>query len=256
MCMFQQENIHPLDIADLSSAKILTHMDRQDNNDQTDFTKLALATLAGVLLLGGSVYAAYQYSQRKSGNIILPGGVTYTGPSPTSIATQQPPTAPIRFTADPSVSWKIQPGIIFPFSFSYPSTLPLVVFPGDPTDSVAISWGNIPPQQNVLLNMELIEKRDPQYLNQPKIEYVRNWYKFFNGLKGVAKLDPFTNTNGLKGYKASYLNHANTAPNVDVFFEVPNDSTMMIHMANGILDPTLFDRMIDSLKWLPPTPKK
>lgn len=229
-------------------------MEQDQELDQPDFTKLAIATIVGVLLLGGAVYAAYRYSQRQKGDIVLPGGITYLGPSPKSEA--QPSTAPLRFTAASDVSWKTHSGTIYNYSFSYPSTLPLVVFTSDPNDSVGISWGNIPPQQNLLLNIEIIKDRDPKYINQPKIEFVKNWYKFFSGLKGVAKVEPFTNTNALRGYKASYTNYANTSPNVDVFFEVPGNPNIMIHLANGILDPVIFDRILDSLKWTAPTSNK
>lgn len=225
--------------------------------EQTDFTKLAIATIAGVLILGGAIYGAYRYSQKQAGNVTLPGGVTYLGPSPNPTAgTQQPPTAPLRFTADASTPWKDFTGKYYPFSFSYPSTLPLVVFIGDTNDTVAISWGNIPPQQNILLNLEFLDKKDPKYLSQPKVEYVKDWYKFFSGLKGVEKIEPFTTASGLRGYKASYINYSNSTPNTDVFFDIPGRSNLMIHMANGIIDPTIFNRMLDSVKWTPPSPKK
>jgi len=144
-------------------------------------------------------------------------------------------TSQIRFTANENTEWKTFNGKYYPFSFSYPSTLPLVVFINDTKDTVAISFGNIPPQQNILLNLEFLDQHDPKYLKKPKIEYVKDWYKFFSGLKGVAKVEAFTNTSGLKGYKAYYINYANSTPNVDVFFEVPNSPHLMIHMANGIL---------------------
>lgn len=221
--------------------------------DQPDFSKLVIATVVGVLLLGGAVYAAYRYSQKQAGNIVLPGGVTYLGPSPNptsaSPAEKQPPTAPLRFTAASDVSWLKQSGKIYPYTFSYPSTLPLVVFPGDESDKIAIAWGNIPPQVNILINIEFIKSRDAKYLNMSKIEYVKNWYKFFSGLKGVKKVEPFTNTNGLKGYKASYIDLSDQTPNTNVFFEVPNDPNLMILLANGILDPQIFDRIVDSLSW-------
>ncbi len=227
----------------------------EEDQGKVDFTKLAIATIVGVLILGGSVYAAYRYSQRQRGDIVLPGGVTYLGPTAVPNVTS-PPTAPLRFTAPSNVNWKIQSGNLYPYSFSYPETLPLVIFPGDTTDSIALAWGNIPPQQNILLNMEFIDQRDPKLVGQPNIEYVKNWYKFFSGLKGVAQVTPFTNTQGLKGYKASYLNWADQAPNVDVFFEIPGDKTALIHLANGILDPSIFDRILDSLQWNPVTPTK
>lgn len=225
--------------------------------DQPDFSKLVIATVVGVLLLGGAVYAAYRYSQKQAGNIVLPGGVTYLGPSPATAGPtdRQPPTAPLRFTAASDVAWLKQSGKIYPYTFSYPSTLPIVVFPGDGSDKIAIAWGNIPPQYNILLNIEFISSREPIYLNLPKIEYVRNWYKFFSGLKGVKKVEPFTNTNGLKGYKASYIDLSDQTPNTNVFFEVPNDPNLMILLANGILDPPIFDRIVDSLSWNKPAPK-
>jgi len=231
-------------------------MNSQESNEQPDFTKLAIATLVGVIILGGVLYAAYRYSQNQAGNIVLPGGVTYLGPSPSPFEKEkQPPTAPLRFTAASDVEWKSHTGKIYPYSFAYPATLTLVVFPNDVTDSVAISWGNIPPQQNILLNFELIDKVDAKYVDLPKIEYVKNWYHYFSGLKGVAKVEPFTNTNGLKGYKAAYINFADTSPNTDIFFEVPDRRDLMIHIANGILEPKIFDRMIDSLKWTETTNK-
>lgn len=229
------------------------YMEKEKEADKLDFPKLAIATVIGVLILGGAVYAAYRYSQKQAGDISLPAGVTYLGPSDKPTVGAQPSTAPLRFTAAPDVLWNTQNGRIYPYTLSYPSTLPLVVFPGDGSDSIAIAWGNIPPQLNILLNMEFIEKRDEKLVGKPKIEFVRTWYKYFSGLKGVSKVEPFANTNGLKGYKAIFTNYANTSPNTDIFFELPGYPNMMIHMANGILDPVIFDRMIDSVKLTPPS---
>ncbi|KKS97775.1 MAG: hypothetical protein UV73_C0005G0052 [Candidatus Gottesmanbacteria bacterium GW2011_GWA2_43_14] len=220
--------------------------------ENKDIVKIAVMTAGAAVILGGSLYAAYRYSLAKQGDIVLPGGTTYLGATPTGRV--QPSTPPLRFTADATVPYKEHSGAIYPFSFSFPETLPLVVFTNDPTDSVAIAWGNIPPQQNILLNMELIEIREKTMVNKPKQEYVENWWKYFSGLKNVASVVPFTNIFGLKGYKASYVNYANTAPNVDVFFEVPGRNDLMIHMANGILDAAIFDRIVDSLKWTAATP--
>jgi len=231
-------------------------MSKVKEKNQPDLTKLIVFGAVAVFVLTGGLYAAYLYSKKQSSNIVLPGGTTYLGPSSAdeSTSSDQPPTAPIRFTAPPDVTWKIQAGNIYPYSFSYPSTLPLVFFPSDPSDSVAIAWGNIPAQQNILLNIESVQERDPELVNRPRKEFVQNWYKHFSGLKGVAKVETFTNTSGLRGYKASYLNYADASPNVDVFFEIPTDSKLMIHLANGILDPTIFDRLIDSVKWTPEAP--
>lgn len=230
-------------------------MSQEQTANQAENTKFALVMAIGIIVLIGSVFVSYKYSQKQSSGIVLPGGVTYLGPSQTpaeSASTPVPTKARELFTAGPDVKWSSHSGVIYPYSFSYPQTLTLVVFVNDPSDNVAISWGDILPQENILLNMEFIDKRDPKLVSQPKEEYVRNWYKFFPGLKGVAKVEPFVNTNGLKGYKASYINYANASPNTDVFFEIPDQPMMMIHMANGILDPLIFDRILDSVKWTTP----
>ncbi|KKR32889.1 MAG: hypothetical protein UT63_C0029G0014 [Candidatus Gottesmanbacteria bacterium GW2011_GWC2_39_8] len=234
-------------------------MENREETEDIDIKKVAIFTAVGVVILGAVTYGSYLYSQNRSGGLTIPGGVTYLGPTEVK---QQPPTAPTRFTVAPSVTWSDFGGKIYPYIFKYPSTLPMVVFPGDTTDSVAIAWGNIPPQNNILVNVEIISSRDPKYVEMSKLEYVRNWYKFFSGLKGVAKVTPFTNTQGMKGYTASYINWANESPNTDVFFEVPGRKDVMLHFANGILDPEVFNRIIDSVKYeanqfyATPTPDK
>lgn len=221
---------------------------------QSNFGKLTLATVGGIIILAGAVYASYRYSQSRSGDIVLPGGITYLGPSPTQGLTVQPTVNQMMFTAGSDVPLDVKHGQIYPYSFSYPSTLILVVFTDDLTDSVAVSWSDIPPQENILLNMEIVDKRDPKWVNQSKLEYVKIWYKFFPGLKGIANVDPFTNKNGLQGYKARYINNDDTTPSLDVFFEVPDDKNMMIHLNSGIIDPTIFEQMIDSVDWKAPSP--
>src|SRR4030042_4727882 len=205
-------------------------MNEPNNKEQTDITKIAVATIIGVIVLAGAVWGAYQYSKQQASNIILPGGVTYLGPT-VAPKTASPTTAPPVFTAASDVTWATKKGNIYPFSFSYPSTLTLVVFTSDITDSITINWGNIPVQQNLLLNMELIDSRDSQYVKKPKLEFVNNWYRYFSGLKEVESVEKFTNINGLVGYKAKYLNYTNASPNIDIFFEVPKHPQIMIHLA-------------------------
>jgi len=223
-----------------------------ENKKQMSIAKIAVGAAVGILVLSGAVYAAYQYASSQRADVVLPGGVTYLGTSPTVMP--QPSTAPLIFTIDPTTPWIERRGIVYPFTFSHPETLELVIFINDPSDSVGIVWGNIPPQQNLLFNAEKIDGRDTKFVRQPKIEYVRNWWKHFSGLKGVSQVTQFTNSNGLKGYRASYINYADASPNVDIFFEVPRNPNLLLHFANGILDPKVFDRIIDSVAWSPITP--
>lgn len=214
-----------------------------------DFGKTIFLTLLGLLVLGGVALASLRFSQKKT-QVSLPQG-TYLGPTP---ATDQPPTAPLTFTAEPGTPWVSFKGSVFPYTFSYPKTLSLATFPNDESDSVAIVWGNIPPEKNLLLNLEFVDQRDPDFVLKPKEQYVRNWHQYFSGLKDVSSLTTFENSNGLKGYRARFINSADQTPNADVFFEVPERDDLMIHLANGVLDPAIFDRIVDSVNYLPPTP--
>lgn len=217
--------------------------------------KLALITIGAVFVLCLSVFAAYRYSQNQSGGLVIPAGTTYLGATPTPPNKINPPTTiptqpVLRFKAEKTVPYKEFTGTLYPYSFSYPETLSLVIFAtSPPTDSVAIVWEKIPPQQNILLNIEVIKERDKTMVDKSKSEFVKNWWKYFSGLKGIASVTTFTNSNGLKGYKAQYVNSAGETPNVDVFLEVPPRPEILIHLANGILDWSIFDRIIDSVDW-------
>ena len=220
-------------------------------DQKPDFKKIILGLLIGTLGLGAVIYGGYYYSQKKGFKLTLPTGPGYTGTQPSQTG-NNPPTAPIRFTAGPEVRWVTYSGRIYPYSFSYPETLSLEPFI-DPPDGVGISWGNLDPKLNILLDIQSIKEKSPQYLNKTE-DYVRNWWKFYSGLKGLKSINKFVNANGLTGYKAIYINQSDQSPNIDIFFEVPNDPTLVIHLANGTLDPEIFDKIVDSLEYAAPAP--
>lgn len=223
-----------------------------EENQPVEFKKIVTGLALGAVVLGIVVFAGYQYTQKYGKKLVLPGGQTYTGESQDQA---NPPTAPQLFTAGPEVKWVKFQGKIFPYSFNYPETLMLGVFPNDPSDAVAIQWGNLPPERNLFLNVEDVAAREGAYVGKPE-EFVRNWYRFFSGLKGVQSIEKFTNSGGLVGYRALYINSLDQTPNVDVFFEIPNDANHLVHIANGILDPVIFDRMVDSVSYEPPAPQE
>lgn len=220
--------------------------------ERPDMKKIAAGIIVGTVILGGALFFAWKYSQKQGIKLTLPSGGTYTGET-SGFQETNPPTAPQRFTAPADVEWITYQGKIYPYTFSYPKTLPLANFPNDPLDAVGIAWGNLNPQFNILLDIENIEEIDPANVGNVEA-FVRNWWKRFSGLKGVLSVDKFVNTNGLKGYKAIYINQADQTPNVDIFFEVPQNPKLVIHLANGILDPLIFNRIVDSVNWLSPTP--
>jgi len=155
-----------------------------------------------------------------------------------------------QFTAAQDTPWRIVKGNIYPYSFYAPTTLALTALPNNTYDIYAISWKNMPPDQNVLVGVDNLKNDASRshFISEPKINYVREWYKQF-GLKGVASLDTFTNSNGLKGYKAKYFDSTGATPNTDVFFEIPDHPEYIIHLASGVLSPDVFNKLIDSVSW-------
>lgn len=215
-----------------------------------DFKKIFLGIILGTAGLAAVIYGGYYYSQKKGFKLTLPTGGGYTGQQ--SPAVDNPPTAPVRFTAPPDTNWLTYIGRTYNYSFAFPETLTLQGFI-DPPDAVGIIWGNLDPKLNLLLDIQSIKALTPQYVGKTE-QFVNDWWKFYSGLKGVKSVTKFTNTNGLNGYKAIFIDKSDQSPNVDIFLEIPKNPNLIIHLANGILDPTIFDRIVDSLKYTPPKP--
>lgn len=210
----------------------------EDMEQTPDFKKIFLGILIGASVLGVVIYQGYRFSQRNS-----------QLNSPTGESAQNPPTAPLIFTAAEDTPWITVNGLVFPYSFSIPETLTLERFK-DPIDSLGISWGNIDPKANLLVNIEEIKKNTPEYVGKPQ-EYVENWWKMWSGLAGLNSVERFTNSKGLVSYKATYLTPRKEVPNVNVFFVIPGNDSIMIHLANGILEEKIFDRIVDSFSYAP-----
>ncbi len=236
--------------------------------------------IAGAICIGLILFIILQHnlSFQKNSQTIIPAGNTYLGPSntdtpaPTALAvnpTETPKGTPVptekgqtakngsvtmnaqgKLVASANIAMSLMKGKKYPYSFSVPSTLKLTTFPNDQFDIYAIAWENRPPDQNVLVGVDNLTRTDAlkQYVSLSKRSYVENWWKQFGGLKGVASIVEFTNSKGLKGYRAKFLNSANQTPNEDVFFETP-DPKYVIHLASGILDTTLFNTIIDTVAW-------
>lgn len=208
----------------------------------------------GVLV--AAVIAAFR--QGRQAAVVIPGGITYLGEKPTAtpVAVQNPSKSPAPspvpvFTAPASAPLKTMRGKIYPYEFRVPETLPLVIFPDDPTDAIGIDWGGRKPQESVLLNVIDISKIDAlkPYVGKPALTLVTDWWKQYPGLSGISTVSAFTNPRGLKGYSAAFVNTRGEAPNIDMFFPVPGSNTLIIRMGSGVLDHELFLRIVDTLSW-------
>ena len=231
----------------------MTDSSPADARDQ----KIIAVTIAAVgilLILLFAVVSAFIRGGRRPPSVTLPGGITYLGQTPTPLPSPTGNAASIpagQFKADRAVAWKIYTGNTYPYRFSYPVTLPIAAFPDDPSDAAAVNWGAGSLQEKVLLSVIDISqfKILSAYVKEPKIGFAQNWWREFSGLSGVATVSAFTNGKGMKGYRAIYINSAGQTPNVDIFFEVPQNPKLVIRIANGVLDPALFDKIVDSVEW-------
>lgn len=196
----------------------------------------AVITVIGIIM----VLLHYRQISGRNGTIIIPAGNTYLGP--TNTQTPQPAT-------EDTASWHTVQGHIYPYSISVPSNLELTTFPNDQYDMYALAGPD--PASNVLIGVDDLQKNTSlnQFINQPKTVYINQWWKQFSSLTGVASVKPFTNTKGLKGYTVKFLNKANESPNMDIFFEVPGQPQYIIHLSNGKLEPSVFDKIVDSVDW-------
>lgn len=213
---------------------------------------VAAAVLLSLLTVG--VVASYRQAKTRTGTIVLPGGVTYLGPS-TTPTIRRPQVAEGKISIPDDASWALYQGKIFPYSFSYPTTLSLGVFPNDPFDGVTFFMNDTDSQQNIFFRVEDLNKIPDQakYIKQPKIEYARNWWRQYtwSGVSGVTEL---TNTQGLKGYRAKYIDSTGKSPFDHVFFEVPERSELVIWLSGKLFGQAVFDRIVDSVAWQPPSP--
>lgn len=206
------------------------------------------AIIISIILFAG-VYLAFQSSKSHQGTIVLPGGITYLGPTPTSPAEAR---AKEGFTVPiPSDSrWAERHGATFPYIFSYPETLSLGTFPDDPYDSLTLFYPGTDANANIFFRVENLTKLNKkQYMGKTE-EYAKNWWKEYNW-KGVESVIPFTNSKGLKGYRAKYLNDQNNTPYDHVFFEVPASDNLVIWLSGKLFTREVFDRMADSVAWSP-----
>lgn len=208
------------------------------------------------IFLSSFLFLAYHLSNTNKGSIAIPAGKTYLGPpesqpSWTNFNQKETPTQPLIFTADDKTPWKIWTAQHHAYRFSYPQTLLLSDFPNDPSDAVGFAWNGKKAAENILINVIDLSanKTYELYVKKPKKEFVNAWWKQFSGLTGVSPIEQFTNKKGLKGYKARFINTKGETPNVDIFFEVPGNPALIIRIANGILDPALFDKMVDTVEW-------
>lgn len=203
------------------------------------------------LVVFGGVYMAYVSAKSRPSTIVLPGGITYLGETPT------PAIAPTALTEQATLgiipipantTWTTYRGKQFPYSFSYPSSLSLGVFPNDPYDSVTIFYGSTDPSKNIFFRVEDLTKlKKTAYVGKP-LEYAKQWWKDY-AWKGVQTVTAIQNNQGLTGYRAVYLDDTHGPSRDQIFFVVPGNDNLIIWLSGNLFAPDIFNRIVDSVAW-------
>lgn len=206
--------------------------------------KIIAVTTIGFIILIVITIGSYLYAKKRTATIVLPGGITYLGPSMNSYL---PPLQTGKITISQNSSWLTYSGKIFPYSFSYPSAISLSVFPNDSFDSVTVSTN---PIENVFLRVENLSKLKDmsKYISPDKKEYASIWWKQYSW-KGLGSITEFTNSHGLKGYRAKYIDGSGQTPYDNVFFEVPQHPELVIWLSGKLFEDIVFDKIVDSINW-------
>jgi hypothetical protein len=206
------------------------------------------AILVSILLIAG-VVGAFTWSKSRTSSIVLPGGVTYLGPT---LSPTNKPTVIVsgKVVIPAGVDWTEYKGKQFPYTFLIPQSLSLGVFPNDPFDAVTVFSDGMDPQTNLFFRVEDLTKlKKTAYIDAPKLQYANDWWKDYTW-EGVLSVTPFTNSTGLNGYRAKYKDASGGSPYDHVFFEVPGRKDLMIWLSGKLFDPKVFDRIVDSVAWL------
>lgn len=199
-----------------------------------------------VLLVGG-VYM-YVSNKSKNGQTVFPAGINYLSPN-TDNSTATTPIYDYSKLATES-NWLTFKGKVYPFSFEYPKELKPLAFPNDSSESITFKISNVPPELNLMFLVETISSRDASLVGKQE-DYVKNYWKFFSGLKSLNKIEAVTNDKGLTGFKASYLAKSGAVTNDNYFFVMKGDNDHLLHIANifGADGTALFTRIVNSLDY-------
>ncbi len=216
-----------------------------NSNESKTLLMLSVGALVVFLLLVGGIY--FWVSKKNGGQVVFPAGINYLAPQ-TATTTQS--TAPLyNYNAlAASADWLTYSGKTHAFSFEYPKGLTPLTFPNDTADTVTFKVSNVPPELDLMFLVETISSRDATFTGKQEA-FVRNYWKFFSGLKGLNSITPFTNEKGLVGFKANYTTKGNSVTADNYFFIIPGDADHMFHIADIFPSEgkVVFDRIVNSL---------
>jgi len=207
-----------------------------------------MVILVVFLLVIGGVYSFV--SKKNKGQTVFPAGINYL--SPKGEQAKKPVLLYDFAKLAESSDWVTYKGKVFTYAFQHPKALTPLTFPNDKNDAVTFKVNELPPEQSLLLTVETISSRDKNLVGKQQ-EFVKNYWKYFSGLKGLKKIESITNEKGMKGFKANYIVKSNNAVTSDYyFFQVEGEDDILLHI--GDIFPAegkaVLNRIVNSLEYI------
>ena len=209
---------------------------------------LSIGILVVFLALVGGVY--WWVSKKSKGQIIFPAGINYTG-NETPAPTQQPqrPTYDYLKLASDS-NWIDFTSPQGQYAFKYPPGMIPLIFPGDVNDTVTFDVADVPAQFNLMVLVETISSYDAKLRGRPE-DFVRNYWNFFSGLKGLNDIEIYQTDKGLQGWKVRYVTQAGGVGSDNYFFTIRRQNDKILHVNNIFPSEgqAVFTRLLNSLEY-------
>ncbi len=226
-------------------------MEEQKSAKESD-NKYALSFLSiGILVVFVAiVFGLYWWVSKKSkGQVVFPAGINYTGTETTPQPQPQRPTYDYSKLASAS-NWVDFTSPKGQYIFKYPPEMIPLIFPGDVNDTVTFDVADVPAQFNLMVLVETISSYDPKLRGRQE-DFVRNYWKFFAGLKGLDEVETFRTDKGLQGWKARYITQSDVIGSDNYFLVIPDQPDRVLHVNNIFPEDgqAVFTRLLNSLEY-------
>lgn len=225
-----------------------------DTSEKDSKSLLAISSIVILIVFLGLVYFLYNRASGGNSKVVFPAGINYTGNEEQAEQQQTRPKYDWEKLAASS-DWTSYTSTKKQYSFQYPKELQPLIVPGDPNDAVTFDVTDTPAQNNLMALVETISSYNKTYVNNGE-EFVKNYWKFFNGLKKLNEFEEYQSEKGLKGYRANYETKAGLITGDSYFFLLPESPDKILHIANIFPKgaETLFMRMLNTFSFDIPTP--
>ncbi len=101
----------------------------------------------------------------------------------------------------------------------------------------------------MVFTVDLASSRSGEFKTMDLANYPESYWRQFSGLTGTKEILRFSNSNGVKGARAVYVNVSNESPATEVFFEFPTRKGDFVHFGSGVLSPDVFNKIIDTFQF-------